>query len=593
MIFVGLMMFGSMKCFANIAEGVKGTCNFVITDEGQLIISPINGVEGKLDGRGYYNDGNYGDWYTDFTIWYRYRASITSVSFKGVITAESCANMFQRFYNLESIEWGNFKTDNVTTMTRMFEGCLSLKSLDLSGFNTSKVTNMERMFMACSSLESLNLGSFNTSNVINMQSMFCDCSSLTSLDVGSFNTSKVTNMFEMFSNCRALTNLNLGSFNTSKVTNMSYMFMSCVSLTSLDVSKFNTGKVTNMECMFANCVSLTSLDASKLNTRSVVNMTAMFNNCPSLTSLDLTYFTIPSGCSCQSMFYKVKANIISNSEIPSLVSDAFFDSYEPNSPYCLVVPSGSENEYFNASGWRHLMPHVMTDENPMVPQMKYNRYMLGYERKVSGQYATFCLPFDFNIGTARESGFSNEVYTINSVGEIDKTVGLIKLSVQEASESTILKTGTPFIVKVAEGQDKITFFSNSDKCDFTKRYPEPQKLSIDVASDVDVTFSGTFFNKLTDLDKTKYRAFNTDGDFGPADWVNTFRAYVYKEDKRSSAKVEKIVLCFEDGTTTSLDEIDGLEVITDNAPIYNLNGQRVNGDAKGLLIKNGKKMFVK
>ena len=44
---------------------------------------------------------------------------------------------------------------------------------------------------------------------------------------------------------------------------------------------------------------------------------------------------------------------------------------------------------------------------------------------------------------------------------------------------------------------------------------------------------------------------------------------------------------------TSLDEIDGLEVITDNAPIYNLNGQRVNGDAKGLLIKNGKKMFVK
>ena len=31
----------------------------------------------------------------------------------------------------------------------------------------------------------------------------------------------------------------------------------------------------------------------------------------------------------------------------------------------------------------------------------------------------------------------------------------------------------------------------------------------------------------------------------------------------------------------------------DNQPVYNLNGQRVSNAAKGLLIKNGKKYFIR
>ena len=193
MIFVGLMMFGSMKCFANIAGGMSGTCNWVITDEGQLIVSPVNGVEGELGTNGtILLNGT--DLHYNGSPWDFYDKSITSVLFKGTIIAKSCAYMFDCCENLKSIEWGNFKTDKVTDMYQMFGRCKSLTSLDLSSFNTSNVTDMSNMFAGCGSLKSLNLSSFNTSKVENMSWMFSSCKSLAELNVTNFNTSKVKDM---------------------------------------------------------------------------------------------------------------------------------------------------------------------------------------------------------------------------------------------------------------------------------------------------------------------------------------------------------------------------------------------------------------
>lgn len=356
-----------------------------------------------------------------------------------------------------------------------------------------------------------------------------------------------------------------------------------------------SGKISAKTCygMFHGCNNVTEIDLSNLDTENVTDMIQMFSGCSSLSSLDLTNFTVNQTCDYGSyIFYNVGATIISNCKTPSSLPDDFFNSYYPAKPYCLVVPAGSENEYSNASGWRKILTRVMTDENPMVPQMYYYKYMLGYERKVSGNYATFCLPFDLDISNWRkETGYLNEVYEVSSVGgKMDKTTGLIKLQV--STKNNVLSAGTPFIVKLAEGQDKITFFSNYTRCDFRNGFPKARNVSVSIP-DVEVSVSGTLFDKLTNLDKSKYRAFNTEGNFGPCDWVNTFRAYVYKNDTNSHAKADNIVLEFEDGTTTSIDKIDGMEIIDDNAPVYNLIGQRVNGQAKGLIIKNGKKVMVK
>ena len=52
------------------------------------------------------------------------------------------------------------------------------------------------------------------------------------------------------------------------------------------------------------------------------------------------------------------------------------------------------------------------------------------------------------------------------------------------------------------------------------------------------------------------------------------------------ARVAGFNLFEEEGEATA---IEGVKTIDTDAPVFNLNGQRVNGNAKGLLIKNGKK----
>lgn len=545
MIFVGLMMFGSMKCFANIAKGVSGTCNWVITDEGQLIVSPVNGVEGELGTNGYSSllDGtvlhyNGSPW--DFRSEY-----ITSVLFKGTIIAKSCAYMFNCCFNLKSIEWGNFKTDKVTDMYEMFNRCKSLESLNLSCFNTSNVIDMEGMFGECESLKSLDLSNFNTSKVENMSWMFSSCKSLAELNVTNFNTSKVKDMSFMFNNCKALKYINVMSFDMSSVRNISYMFQGCSALEVLDLTNFSISKDVNYSGVFG-------------------------------------LYTNPTG-------------IVSNTVVPPALPDDFFDGLRPNRVYFDVfVAKGGEDLYKSAPAWRKIFRHYITDEKAQLVNHDFTRYALDYSRKVSGKYASFCLPFSIDVKTWREEYcVTNRVFVCNDY-IIDILSG-IKLNLDEIEG--IISAGEPFWVELMPGQTLIGFRNNLiSLLNPAKSTPKRRKFYVckgnSHVDNVTIELCGSL-EEMKNLDKNHYRAFNNEAKFGPTTWIKPFRAYVYVDGLRNEAKFDNIVLEFEDGTTTSIEEVDGMEVVTDNAPVYNLNGQRVNGNAKGLLIKNGKKMFVK
>lgn len=82
------------------------------------------------------------------------------------------SNMFQYLPQLETIEFKNFDTSDVTTMRYMFIYSEGIKSLDLSCFDTSNVTDFCGMFSYCNSLESLNVSSFDTSKATILASMF-------------------------------------------------------------------------------------------------------------------------------------------------------------------------------------------------------------------------------------------------------------------------------------------------------------------------------------------------------------------------------------------------------------------------------------
>ncbi len=173
---------------------------------------------------------------------------------------------------LQSIDFENLDTSNVTNMSHMFAYCVNFTSLDVSTLNTSNVKNMSYMFRNCYKLSDFNLNTFNTDNVDNMAGMFYSCISST-LNINGLNTSNVSNMYEMFYNCNQVTTLDLSGFDTSKVTNMARMFMSTRKLQTIYVSNtWSTNNVSSSSSMFSNCALLVGGNNTPFNS-SIVDKT--------------------------------------------------------------------------------------------------------------------------------------------------------------------------------------------------------------------------------------------------------------------------------------------------------------------------------
>lgn len=74
---------------------------------------------------------------------------------------------------------------------------------------------------------------------------------------------------------------------------------------------------------------------------------------------------------------------------------------------------------------------------------------------------------------------------------------------------------------------------------------------------------------------------------GAAFSIDANKAYL-AVPKTAGARIAGFKLFENEGEATA---IEGVKTIDMDAPVFNLNGQRVNGNAKGLLIKNGKKFM--
>ena len=139
---------------------------------------------------GYYTDENDNGLY-----------ELTFVSREIIYANKNAQHLFRNLNNLINIDFDNFGTFGIYSMSNMFAGCSKLIRLDIRQFNINEVSNMVAVFYNCSGLTELNIGKCNTSKVTNMTSMFFNCSSLSELDVSCFDTSNVTNMANMFSGC--------------------------------------------------------------------------------------------------------------------------------------------------------------------------------------------------------------------------------------------------------------------------------------------------------------------------------------------------------------------------------------------------------
>ena len=277
-------------------QGISGTVEWSVDDDGTLLLEPVDGYKGTLADTKKVRDSYCKDWVN-------YRVLIKKVKGAGkVCLPKNSSLVFGGLSELTSVDLSNFDTSKVQNMSRMFASCYKLTTLDLSNFDTRKVTDMNGLFDDCWKLANLNLSNFDTSKVIDMSHMFANCRSLTSLNISHFDTSNVTNMSGMFHDCHSLADPDLSNFDTSNVEYMHHMFMNCYSLKEVDLSNFGTRNVVSMGNMFECCKNLTELDLSNFDMNKVEDMGKTFYGCTSLKKLNLFSLTNPQNVYLKKVF---------------------------------------------------------------------------------------------------------------------------------------------------------------------------------------------------------------------------------------------------------------------------------------------------
>lgn len=209
---------------------------------------------------------------------------------------------------------------------------------------------------------------------------------------------------------------------------------------------------------------------------------------------------------------------------------------------------------------------------------------------VKGEWNTICLPFEVSEKQAK-AAFGNDVKIV----ELD-TEAAVDANVLSFKDSKVIVAATPYLIKPSAVSETGTYtFEGVDIAE--KNINDKNAYTFNLSADNLISFKG-IYNKVDiteDVQKfqNNYAAFLGAGNKiykAGTGMTKGFRAY-FAIPKSASASALRVVI---DGTATSIKNIDS-EVVESNAPVYNLQGQRVNGNnlTPGIYVKAGKKFVVK
>lgn len=204
---------------------------------------------------------------------------------------------------------------------------------------------------------------------------------------------------------------------------------------------------------------------------------------------------------------------------------------------------------------------------------------------VANEWNTICLPFDVSAEQATtafgegvkiaelNANSTGNTLSFNSVNAISATKPyLIKPSKENTSNEYVFKN----VNVVADDINK--------KYEITEGYLAFKGIynMVDITKDVVDAKLGDYYAAFLGAGNKIYKA--------GTGMTKGFRAY-FAIPKSASASALRVVI---DGTATSIKNIDS-EVVESNAPVYNLQGQRVDGNnlTPGIYVKAGKKFVVK
>lgn len=203
---------------------------------------------------------------------------------------------------------------------------------------------------------------------------------------------------------------------------------------------------------------------------------------------------------------------------------------------------------------------------------------------VANEWNTICLPFDVTAEQATVA-FGEGV----KIAQLDDTSTGNILNFVDMSNYG-MEAAVPYLIKptVAATTEEYSFKGVEIK--------EAAVTPTKVKTNGNLYFNG-IYNKMdvtTDASSGYYAAFlganNTIFKAKAGGTMKGFRAY-FAIPKDAAASALRVVI---DGTATSIKNIDS-EVVESNAPVYNLQGQRVDSNnlTPGIYVKAGKKFVVK
>lgn len=210
---------------------------------------------------------------------------------------------------------------------------------------------------------------------------------------------------------------------------------------------------------------------------------------------------------------------------------------------------------------------------------------------VAGEWNTICLPFALTEDKAKAAfGDNVKIVELDTEAAVDANVLSFKASTEIAAAtpylikpSAVSETGTYTFegVDITETNDKYAYsFKNVTNPIAFKGIYNMVDITKDVVNNVGASYYAAFLGDGNKIYKTNGSGNKTKG----------FRAY-FAIPNGAAASALRVVI---DGTATSIKNIDS-EVVDSNAPVYNLQGQRVNGNnlTPGIYVKAGKKFVVK
>lgn len=349
--------------------------------------------------------------------------------------------------------------------------------------------------------------------------------------LGNLNTSSVTDMSNMFASCTRLIELDLRSFNTANVKDMYNMFASCIGLIKLDLSSFNTANVKEMSYMFFDCERLLSLDLSNFNTSNKPRMDYMFSYCSDLGKLDMSKVTGIKELAAHADLQK-RSIIIIVPESTNIANDV------------------SEENYI-VMGNKTLFVRTFAANNPH----------------------TLYLPFAVSTTDINGCFYEYDSCDGNSV-KFTK----VKEGATKANKAYLFKSETDEkIVFTGEGAIEYlpTFEEEYGDPGLYGRYTTKTFTAAEANEGIYYGWAGGEFKRA-----------------GKDAKVKPNRAYLKLPASDASNAPARLSVKFEDENTTGIINIEREDSRTES-PIYNLNGQRVGNSYRGVVIKNGKKIFNK